>query len=303
MKTTSLFLALVLLSASSFSKQNSDIVVAILDTGVDTHHPTVSNRLWINTGESGTDSKGHDKMTNGIDDDGNGFIDDVYGWNFVSNNKNISDEQGHGTHIAGLISEGKKTRVMILKVFDSRATGLDSVQSTARAIRYAVQMGAQIINYSGGGPQAFPEEKNALEFAEKNQVLFVAAAGNEHQNSDLHPFFPADYGTKNILSVAAVDLFGTLLPSSNFGMKSVHIAAPGERILSSLPANQFGMMTGTSQATALVTRAAALIMSQKVQSPSNIIQKLIKTGDPIPQLRGKIKNPVVLNALRATSID
>jgi len=114
-------------------------------------------------------------------------------------------------------------------------------------------------------------------------------------------FYPAAYHLPNILSVAAVDVTGSLLPSSNYGVKTVQLAAPGQQILSTLPQNQYGSMTGTSQATALVTRAAALLYGSGFanRSPSGVIDRLVSTADHVPELVGKIRHPVVLNTVRA----
>ena len=164
-------------------------------------------------------------------------------------------------------------------------------------------MHAQIINYSGGGPQQNSREEAALKLAAKSGILVVAAAGNERANADHFGFYPAGYHLPNILSVAAVDQVGNLLPSSNYGVNSVRLAAPGLQILSTLPQNQFGAMTGTSQATALVTKTAVLLYSQQKKSttrnPSAVIERIVSTADHVPELEGKLINPAVLNTLRA----
>src|SRR5262249_38710451 len=139
--------------------------------------------------------------------------------------------------------------------------GYNNLQNTVRAIQFAVQHGAQIINYSGGGADPALAERMAIEEAEKKGILFVAAAGNDGHNNDVAPYYPASYPLDNIVSVASITKQNQLLPSSNFG-KTVYIAAPGLSILSSLPGGRFGTMSGTSQATAFVTGAAALLASQ-----------------------------------------
>ena len=313
MKKTSRLLAFLLTlvavpsaaHASPHARTNmtsTTISVAIIDTGADINHLSLQAHLWKNSGESGVDSLGHDKSTNGIDDDSNGFIDDVHGWNFANNNSDLADLHGHGTHIAGIITGAQPARVMVLKAFDPDLSGEQVLHATVRAIYYAIQMHAQVINYSGGGSEPSPEEKAALQLAAKKGILVVAAAGNERSNADVFGFYPATYKLPNILSVAAVDVTGTLLPSSNYGPNSVDLAAPGQHVLSTLPRNQFGEMTGTSQATALVTRAAVLLYSQehwRKKHPSEIIQQLVMTADRVPNLIGKMRNPAVLNTVRA----
>src|SRR5262249_8498251 len=162
------------------------------------------------------------KENNGIDDDGNGFVDDIHGWNFTDGTNDVMDEHGHGTHVAGII--GAKQRglsgsigvspdvsLMILKYYDPTQNGRNNLINTIRAMKYAIRMGADIINYSGGGSlRSTDEEKVLLEAAEKN-VLVVAAAGNEGENSDYHHYYPANYGLPNILSVTALDQRDRLL--------------------------------------------------------------------------------------------
>ena len=284
-------------------------LVAILDTGVDTLHPALKDSLWTNEGETGLDAKGRDKSTNGIDDDHNGFVDDVHGWNFANNNSNLQDDHGHGTHIAGLIAGDSKdfkgiapgTKIMILKYYDAKAPGGGNLMNTVRAIRYALLMGATIINYSGGGPEPYPLEKQALEEAAKKNVLVVAAAGNESTDSDLIGFYPASYNLKNILSVMAVGPDLKRVPSSNWGPQNVKVAAPGEQILSLLPNDQMGYMTGTSQATAIITGLAVLLKEKRpeLKKPEDIIRVLSSTGNFNPNLVGQIHNPLKASAKRA----
>jgi subtilisin family serine protease len=284
------------------SQGSKDIVVAVIDTGADTLHPILHENLWTNPGETGLDAQGKDKSTNGIDDDKNGYIDDVHGWNFAGNNNILSDIHGHGTHVAGIIqSIAPKTNLMILKYYDPQASGEDNLANTVKAIRYALQMKAQIINYSGGGTTKYPDEELAIRKAQRQGVLFVAAAGNEKSNSDLFGFYPADYGLSNIISVTAIDENRRILPSSNYGCHSVDIAAPGKSIISSLPGGKFGPMTGTSQATAFVSGTAALLMSEnpELKDPENLILRLTQSGNNNDFLMGKTKYQTTLNTYRA----
>jgi thermitase len=289
-------------SAWQITQSSSDIVVAVIDTGADTKHPSLRNNLWVNPGESGTDGRGHDRATNGVDDDGNGFIDDVHGWNFADGNNELTDRHGHGTHVAGIIqSTAPKTSLMILKFFNPEATGAANLAHTIEAIRYAIKMKARIINYSGGGTDKNPEEEKVMQQVSAQNILFVAAAGNEKSNSDLNRFYPADYGYPNIASVTAIDENQRVLSSSNYGIKTVDLAAPGKNIRSSLPGGKFGTMTGTSQATAFVTGAAALYMAQNpaVRDPEAIISVLVRTGARGEQLVGKTRGETRLDAYRS----
>lgn len=301
MRTSSLLFAHLFTMALALTPQSSQgksVLVAVIDTGADVSHSFLKKSLWRNPGETGFDDSGHNKSNNGIDDDGNGFIDDVQGWNFVDNNKDLTDDIGHGTHVAGIISQNPEAQIMVLKAMASASS--NGLNPTIAAIEYAIANKAQIINYSGGGLQASADEKRALQKAEKAHILVVAAAGNEKANADRHGFFPAAYELSNILSVAAVDIQGRLLPSSNYGKKSVHLAAPGFRVLSSLPGDKFGLMTGTSQATAVASMAASLLCSRSLAcSPVLLIQNLIHEGDHSLSLDGKLQNPVVVNSMRA----
>lgn len=301
--------------AWSVSQGSRDVVVAVIDTGIDANHEDLKDNLWVNPGESGIDSHGKDKASNGIDDDGNGFIDDIHGWNFVSNNNKLDDNHGHGTHIAGIIGAeagnkkgiigiSPKVSLMILKYFDPKVPNTDNLRNTVAAIKYAVEKGAHIINYSGGGTDYSKEEHDAIAEAEKRGILFVAAAGNERSNSDQFHYYPADYKLKNIISVTAIDPTTQVLSSSNYGTDTVDIAAPGQNILSCLPNNSYGLMTGTSQATAFVTGAAALVMSHKNQyyQATEVKKYILATGDSYPSLIAKTRTARQLNLFKALTI-
>lgn len=285
------------------------VVVAIVDTGVDLQHPGLADRMWVNPGESGLDKEGRSKSCNGIDDDQNGFIDDVNGWNFVDKNNNVADKHGHGTHIAGIIgSHGRvqgvssNVKIMALRYFDSQKH-VDLLDTTVKAIEYAIRNGARIINYSAGGGVPSTLEESVIKLALKHKVLIVAAAGNDAADTDRSGFFPASYAWPNILSVASIGISKTLSRQSNFGLRTVRMAAPGEEILSLLPNGKFGLMSGTSQATAFVTGAAAEILahSSREIDPIQLVDRLISSGTEIPALRGRTQEATMLNFKRAMS--
>jgi len=260
-----------------------EIVVAVVDTGIDYTHPELRSSLWVNPGESGPwePPKGwkqaanvacRDRSCNGIDDDTNGFIDDVVGWDFVHDVPLPFDTHGHGTHIAGIIASSSangigtagvcpRVSVMPLKYYDNSGSGYNNLANTVRAMQYAVRNGAQIINYSGGGADPATAERTSIEEALRKGILVVAAAGNDGHNNDQVPYYPASYNLENIVGVGSLNKQQVLLPSSNYG-RTVHVAAPGLSILSTLPESKYGTMSGTSQATAFVTGTAALLASQ-----------------------------------------
>lgn len=285
-----------------------EITVAVIDTGVDADHPSLRDHLWTNPGESGLDSVGHDKATNGLDDDGNGFVDDVHGWNFVTNSPATPDRHGHGTHVAGLIvGEPRESpvRLMVLKYFDPDTSEISNLQNTVKAIRYAARMGADIVNYSGGGLAPSLAEAQAVRETERRNILFVAAAGNGRANSDEHPFYPADYGFGNLVSVAALTSpGGRLLASSNFGEHTVDLVAPGQDLLSTMPGGSYGRMSGTSQAAAVVTGVAArwLALDPRLKTPAQVLTRLVHTGIGEADLKGKTKYGVRLNAAPVTAL-
>lgn len=312
------------------SQGSKEVIVAVIDTGADIYHKGLKDNLWVNTGETGKDKNGQDKATNQIDDDGNGYIDDVHGFSFVHNHgRNLEDNHGHGTHIAGIIgARGSKpgeargvaphVSLMILKYHDPKVPTSNNLRNTIEAIRYAVKTKERldeeatkkgtspvrmIINYSGGGVEYSQEEHDAVKLAGERGILVIAAAGNEHSNSDEKGkhFYPADYDLKNIISVTAVNKGDTaVLNSSNYGVRTVDLAAPGENIYNAAPDNQYTLMTGTSQATAFVSGVAALIWAHTPELTAPDVKKyIIKTGDEYTSLLSKTGSAKLLNSYKA----
>lgn len=291
------------------SQRATKTIVAVIDTGLDTTHPALKKSLWRNPGETGLDEKGRSKESNGLDDDHNGFVDDVHGWNFVGQNSDLADHHGHGTHIAGLIAADSSefsgvapgTQVMVLKYFDPQAPFGSNMMNSVRAIHYAIRMGAHIINYSGGGPEAHALEKQALELARKKNITVVAAAGNEASNSDLVGFYPASYQMPHVLAVTALGPDLKRVPSSNWGPQRINLSAPGEQIFSTLPDQKMGYMTGTSQATALVTGLLVLLREKKpeLRTPEELIRHLIQSGEFNTSLVGELRTPKRVSLKRA----
>lgn len=246
-------------------KKKKEIVVAVVDTGIDPNHPFLKDNIHV---------------SHGIVNNAN------YGIDFAKNKKSKTapyDGHGHGTHVSGIIkSVFPSVKIVALKYYDKNATGQDNLNSTIKALEYAVNKNVDIINYSGGGPEPSLEELRILKIAERKGILIVAAAGNEESNIDkrANAYYPASYGLKNIITVTAHDQNIKTLNSSNWGVKSVDISAPGYRIKSALPSGRAGYLTGTSQATAFVSGAAALIMSQypnlSTEEVKNIINKSAK---------------------------
>jgi len=239
--------------------RNSKVIVAVIDTGIDYQHEDLADNIWTNTGEIPGD---------GIDNDKNGFIDDIHGYDFVNNDGDPMDDNVHGTHVAGTIGavgNNKKgvvgvnwsAQIMAVKFLNKNGSGY--LSDAIKAIAYARENGAWILNNSWGGggySQAMADEITRVEEA---HLLFVAAAGNSGMNTDQYPHYPSSYLHPNIISVASIDEGENRSYFSNYGKYSVDIAAPGSNILSTLPGNRYGRLSGTSMATPHVSGAAALL--------------------------------------------
>ncbi|MFH0966189.1 MAG: S8 family peptidase [Methanobacteriota archaeon] len=285
--------------AWKYSTGSSEIVVAVLDSGVDYTHPDLAENIWTNPGEI---------PDNGIDDDGNGFIDDVHGWNFQGNNNSVMDDNGHGTHCAGIIGAigdnhigvtgvNWKVRIMPLKFMDNSGNGY--ISDAVSAILYANRMGADVISCSWSGTQY----SNALEDAiSASPSIVVCAAGNGGSDDDSTPIYPATNDCPNIITVAATDASDNLASFSNYGVKSVDIAAPGVEIASTYPGNQYAYMSGTSMATPYVSGVAALLKSIN-PTLTNIQMRsiLLTSSDILSSLDGKVSSLGRLNAYKTIS--
>jgi subtilisin family serine protease len=250
-----------LLEAWKKFKKKKEIVVAVVDTGIDPIHPFLEKNIFFNNSK--------------VDENN-------FGVDFSKDRKSKTtpiDQHGHGTHVSGIVkSIYPDVKILALKYYNPNASGLDNLNSTVEALKYAVDNNVDVINYSGGGPEAAAEELRILKEAERKGILVVAAAGNEESNIDdkKKAYFPASYGLKNIITVTAHDEDLKILSSSNYGKSSVDIVAPGYRIKSSLQNGRAGYLTGTSQATAFVTGVAALIKSQYPQLSTDKIKEIIK---------------------------
>ncbi|MBL7545938.1 MAG: S8 family serine peptidase [Bdellovibrionaceae bacterium] len=280
-------------SVSSPYAVNKRPIVAILDTGMDGQHDLFrrTNALWINQKEI---------PGNGIDDDQNGYIDDINGWNFISNSANFADDEGHGTHVAGIVIgagldifspqlDQSKIQIMPLKFLDAHGAG--STSNAVKAIYYAVNNGAKIINNSWGGPGYSSALLEALSYAYNQQVLIVSAAGNSAKNNDSNEMYPANYIVPSNISIAASSDTDRLASFSNFGVQMVHISSPGVYIYSSLPGNMFGSMSGTSMAAPFVSGIAALALREAPSLTGYQLKKLIiSTSVQVGPLSGKIQS-------------
>lgn len=266
-----------------------DIVVAVIDTGLDANHPDIKPNLW------------KDKKSG------------EFGWDFVTNKPNPIDDHSHGTHVAGILGAALNAKagisgvahrvsIMAVKYYSERNTGAENLKNSIKALNYAIDKGAHIINYSGGGPEFSADEYAALKRARDKGILLVAAAGNERQNSDLpeNYYYPCAYRLDNIVCVAAINIRNEMLGSSNWGKVRVDVAAPGENILSTVPGGKYAYMSGTSQATAFVTGLAALMLSKNRGLKPNQIRDIVRaSADKLPTLRDKVFSGGKVNAYTA----
>lgn len=282
--------------------KDKPLVLALIDTGLDLQQKNLRRFLWTNPGESGLDSMGRDRSTNGVDDDGNGYVDDVHGWNWPQNTSQVQDHNGHGTHVAGLIVKGqspKRLQLMILNYYQAKSP--KNLSHTVKAIEYATRMGARIINYSAGGFATSKEERKALYRARAQGLLLIAAAGNKGINTDRLPYYPASHPLDNILSVGALGPGSSALKLSNFGLKSVDVSAPGWRIQSHHLPGGASRMTGTSQATALVSALASQLWIQRpdLRNYRALKEQILKTAWKENVLERKNGSQARIHNLRA----
>ncbi len=266
---------------------SSDVIVGIIDTGIDYTHPDLAANIWTNPGEI---------PGNGIDDDGNGYIDDVYGWNFFNDDNDPMDDHGHGTHVAGTVGAvgdnalgvtGVAWSVSLAALKFLGADGSGFTSDAVRAVEYATMMGFDITNNSWGGGGFSLALYEAIEAAGAAGQLFVAAAGNDGLDNDTFPQYPSSYDLDNIIAVAATDDEDALAGFSNYGATSVDLAAPGVSIYSTTMGGGYGTMSGTSMASPHVAGAAAVLKSfNPLQTPADLKAALLTGVDSLPALTG-----------------
>jgi subtilisin family serine protease len=299
---------------------SKNVLVAVIDTGIDYTHPDLADNIWVNSGEI---------PNNGVDDDGNGYIDDVHGydfvgWEFGGSDGDPYDDHYHGTHVAGTIgaignnNEGVagvnwNASMAAVKFLDSGGGG--SWEAAVAAIEYAVKIGAKISNNSWGGSEFSIALYDAVKAAGQQGHLFIAASGNDGSDADSFPLYPAGFsidrsiggvvyaGLDNIVSVAATDSADNKAGFSNWGLTSAHLGAPGVDILSTMPGNGYGYLSGTSMATPHVAGVAALAWGLAGDSTyTQIKNAILSSVDPITALRTNGPTPVAtggrLNAFK-----
>lgn len=282
-----------------------EVVVAVIDTGVDISHPDLQGSIWMNEAE-----------VNGLknfDDDGNGYTDDFNGWNFFHRDNDVftnAKADGHGTHVSGTIAAqtnngigvagvAQNVKIMVLKFIGING---GSTADAILAVKYAKDNGADIANNSWGGGGYDQALKDAIEDFGKP---FIAAAGNESLDNDLKAHYPSSYDCSNIISVASVDNTGLMSDFSNYGITSVDVAAPGGYIASTYPGSSYAWMSGTSMAAPHVSGIVALMLGAKIGLSASQVKEIIlksATANRLPSLSGKILTGGMANAEEAIKL-
>ncbi len=283
--------------------EKHEVVVAVIDTGVDYNHPDLAKNMWINKGEIPGDN---------IDNDHNGYVDDIYGWDFYNQDASVyayeeedgqqrasyEDNDNHGTHVAGIIAavannnqgiagiaSNVNIKIMSLKV-NGGTNGSGNMDNAVQAINYAEKMGADICNISWG---ALGYTQQLRDTIKNSKMLFVAAAGNFTADNDLQPVYPASFHFNNMISVTAIDALGQLGEKADFGLKSVDVAAPGIDIYSTVVGG-YDYMSGTSMAAPQVSAIAALVYAAGNKPDAAQVKSIILNNvKELSQLKGVIK--------------
>lgn len=286
------------------ARGSKDIIVAVIDTGVDYNHPDLAFNMWRNPNAKQI-------AATGIDPSGSDVTGDVVGYDFANNDALPFDDNMHGTHCAGAIGavggdgkgiSGVSQRVSIMAVKFLTGQGSGTTADAIKGIDYAVSRGAKILSNSWGGPGDSGNNalKDAIVRAEKAGVLFVAAAGNDSSDNDRKPTYPAAFDVPNMVTVAATSETDGMAFFSNYGAKSVHIGAPGTNIYSTVPGGKYSKLSGTSMACPHVAGAAALLWAHYPKATyKEIKERLVRFGDPLSVLKGKTISGNRLNVLNS----
>jgi subtilisin family serine protease len=290
---------------------SDDLVVGVIDTGIDLSHPDLAPNAWVNPNEI---------AGNNIDDDGDGYVDDVNGWNFFTNAKEVFNERSedfHGTHVAGTIGAvgnnatgvagvAWHVKLMSLKFLGGK-DGEGSTGDAIKAINYAINqkqrgVNIRVLNASWGGGGNSMALRAAIAAAGEAGIVFVCAAGNDGEDGDSNDHFPSGYAGElsSCISVAAIDATNNLASFSNYGHRTVSVGAPGYQILSTVPGGGYGSISGTSMASPHVAGIAALLLSKEPSlTPAEVKQRIITTAEPVPALASKAVSSGRVNAFDA----
>ena len=285
--------------AWAISTGSKSITVGVIDTGIDYNHPDLASNIWINPNEI---------AGNGIDDDGNGYIDDIHGWDFVNDDNDPMDDNSHGTHCAGTIGAvgnngtgivGVCWNVSLAGIKFLSGSGSGYTSDAIASVLYATSVNLDMTSNSWGGGGYSQALKDAIDDAASNNILFIAAAGNSSVDNDSIPHYPSSYDSENVLAVAATDHNDELAWFSCWGATSVDLAAPGVNILSTVPGNGYSSYSGTSMATPHVAGAAVLKSLAPNLTSEQIIDQLMQSADELSSLDGLMVSGARLNVNKA----
>lgn len=265
--------------AWTLNRGSKDIVVAIIDTGIDWTHQDLKGNLFVNEAEQNGEA--------GVDDDGNGYVDDIYGYDFANNDGDPKDGHGHGTHCSGVIGATHKrsgvrgvmgkVKIFGVKFLTDRGSG--TTENAIKSIDYAIKRGANVLSNSWGGGGFSQALKDAIVAANEAGIVFVAAAGNSNANNDTKDTYPANYAVDNVISVGAMAGTGKRSSFSNYGKTKVHVFAPGSNILSTVTNNGYKKMSGTSMACPHVAGGIGLLLASSPNlTPLEVRERLEATA-------------------------
>ena len=293
------------LNAWDITKGSRAVTIAVIDTGVDYNHPDLKDQMWVNKAEQ--------NGTAGVDDDGNGYVDDVYGYDFANNDGDPIDGHSHGTHCSGTIGAshdngigvaGVMADVKIMAIKFLTDSGSGSTEGAIKAIDYATKMNVDLMSNSWGGGGRSQALEDAITRAKDAGILFTAAAGNSSSNNDSSPHYPSNYDVDNVISVAALTAKNGLASFSCYGRATVHIAAPGHKILSTVKDGGYKVYSGTSMATPHVSGVLGLLLAKEGRLPVlEVRERLMATSVPVTALRGKTVNGGRVDALNLLNDD
>lgn len=287
------------MKAWDITKGDSSIKIAVIDTGVEYTHPDLKAQMDVNVAELNGKP--------GVDDDGNGYVDDIYGYDFANKDGDPADGHGHGTHCAGVIGASHNSigvagvmanvKIVAIKFLSDKGSGetIDAISS----IDYAIKRGVNVMSNSWGGGDKEQSLLDAITAAEQAGITFVAAAGNESNNNDSTPSYPANYDVSNVISVGSYTSAGARSSFSNYGVKTVHVTAPGSTILSTYKGS-YANLSGTSMATPHVSGVVGLLLSKEPGlTPAQIRERLMRTSTQTTKLKSASMSGGRVDAYRA----